>query len=191
MKAEKDLRVDFGGNFASQPINEAFIGMQYNLWGRQSVKLMANSYFGKLYSSVQVKLRLDVPTSIRFYVEPEFTINQYDYFKSNSTFFEDVKPSYLVLYDSYWGLNGGFPVGNKSKLSITAGNAFVQNNYYQTLDFLKSDTTDLTEFNSFTSAINFERNTLNRKQYASEGSFFNIRGRFVTGIENTIPAPHH
>ncbi|MEO7872121.1 MAG: patatin-like phospholipase family protein [Bacteroidia bacterium] len=187
MKQEKDLRVDFGGNFSSQSINEAFIGMQYNLWGRQSVRIMANSYFGKLYSSGQIKLQLDVPGRFRFYVEPELTINQYDYFKSSSTFFEDVKPSYLVLYDSYWGLNVGLPVGNKGKITFTAGNAFLKNSYYQTLEFLHTDTTDQTNFDSFTTGFDFERNTLDRKQYASKGTFFNIRGRLVTGIENTIP----
>jgi NTE family protein len=187
MKQERDLRVDFGGNFSSRPINEAFIGMQYNLWARQSIRIMANSYFGKLYSSGQVKLRLEVPNRFRFYIEPELTINQYDYFKSNSTFFEDVKPSYLVLYDSYWGLGVGLPVGNKGKFSVTAGNAFIKNSYYQTRDFLQADTTDQTNFDSFTTGFSFERNTLDRKQYASKGSFFNVRGRLITGIENTIP----
>ncbi|MEP7167930.1 MAG: patatin-like phospholipase family protein [Bacteroidota bacterium] len=187
MKEEKDLRVDFGGDFSSRPINEAFIGLQYNLWGRQSIRIMANSYFGKLYSSGQIKLRLDIPSRFPFYTEPEFTINQYDYFKSSSTFFEDVKPSYLVLYDSYWGLNLGFPVGNKGKLILSAGNAFVKNSYYQTRDFHQADTTDQTNFNSFTTGFNFERSTLDRKQYASAGTFFNVRGRLITGIENTIP----
>ena len=187
MKQEKDLRVDFGGDFSSRPINEAFIGMQYNLWGRQSLRIMANSYFGKLYSSGQIKLRLDVPSRFLFYAEPEFTVNQYDYFKSNSTFFEDVKPSYLVLYDSYWGLKLGMPVGNKGKLSISAGNAFVKNSYYQTREFKQIDTTDHTDFNSFTTGFSFERSTLNRKQYASKGTFFNMRGGLITGIENTIP----
>lgn len=187
MRQEKDLRVDFGGNFSSRPINEAFISLQYNLWGRQSIRLMANSYFGKLYSSAQVKLRLDFPSSLRVYVEPEFTINQFDYFKSSSTFFEDVKPSYLVLYDSYAGLNIGLPVRNRGKIIFTGGYATLKNNYYQTREFLKADTTDQTNFEAFTTGFNFERSTLNRKKYASEGTFFSIRGRLITGFEKTIP----
>jgi NTE family protein len=187
MKQEKDLRVDFGGDFSSRPINEAFISLQYNIWGRQSLRIMANSYFGKLYSSSQVKLRLDFPNKFRIFAEPEFTLNQTDYFKSNSTFFEDVKPSYLVLYDSYSGFNIGVPIKNKAKLITTGGYALIKDNYYQTRNFLQADTTDKTTFDAFTTGFNYERNTLDRKQYASNGTYFAIRGRLVTGFEKTVP----
>lgn len=187
VRQEKDLRVDFGGNFSSRPINEAYIGVQYNIWGKQSLRFMANSYFGKLYSSLQVKLRLDFPSRFRVFVEPEFTINQFDYFKSNSTFFEDVKPSYLVLYDAYSGLNLGIPVRNKGKLITNAGYANLKNSYYQTRGFLQADTTDRTNYDAFTTGFSFERNTLDRKQYASTGTYFSVQGKLVTGFEKTIP----
>lgn len=187
MKREKDLRVDFGGNFSSKPINQAFIGFQYNIWGKQSLRLTANSYFGKLYSSGQVGLRLDVPGRFPFYIEPRATLNQYDYFKSNATFFEDVKPSYLVLYDNSYGMNIGIPVRNKSRFVGEGAVINIRNRYYQTREFLTSDTTDQTNYTGYTIGFSFERSTLNRKMYASEGTFFTVRGRFAEGDEKTIP----
>ncbi len=61
IKKEKDLRVDFGGNISSSPINEAYMGLQYNLWGKNSLTASGNIYFGKLYNSASVRLRLDIP----------------------------------------------------------------------------------------------------------------------------------
>ena len=63
----------------------------------------------------------------------------------------------------------------------------IKNQYYQTRDFLKSDTADVTRFEGYTLALNFERNTLNRKMYATKGTFLNMRLRFVQGYEKTIP----
>src|SRR5207253_1493859 len=42
-------------------------------------------------------------------------------------------------------------------------------------------------FKGFSSSLLFERNTLNRKQYASSGTFLNIRVKYFYGNEFTIP----
>ncbi len=187
IKREKDLRVDFGGNFSSKPINQAFIGFQYNLWGKQSIRFLANSYFGKLYSSGRASMRMDIPGRLPFFIEPSATLNQYDYFKSNATFFEDVKPSYLVLFDASYAMTVGIPVRNKAKLTGEGALIDIQNRYYQTREFLTSDTSDQTNFTGYTVGLGFERNTLNRKMYAAKGSGFFFKGRFVEGDEESIP----
>lgn len=187
IKREKDIRTQFGGNFSSRPISEAFIGIQYNLWGRQSLSINANTYFGKLYSSGQLRLRLDVPYSIPFYLESDITYNLWDFFKSSSTFIEDKKPSYLVQSDQNYGFNIGLPVNNKGKIVTGSALARLIDNYYQSKQFLQKDTTDKTTFNAFTTFASFEYNNLNRKLYANEGSYFLIKGRFVNGTEHTIP----
>jgi len=61
------------------------------------------------------------------------------------------------------------------------------NNYYQTKQFLSTDTTDKTRFRNFSTALTFERNSLDLKQYASRGSFFSICTRFIRGEEHSTP----
>jgi NTE family protein len=187
IQREKDIKTQFGGNFSSRPISEAFVGIQYNIWGRQSLSMNANAYFGKLYSSGQVRFRLDVPLRLPFFVESDITYNLWDFFKSSSTFIEDKKPSYLVQSDQNYGLNLGIPVRNKGK--ITTGGAYVRlvDNYYQTKLFTQKDTTDNTTFRGYTSFVSFEHNNLNRKLYANEGNYFLIKARFVEGVELTTP----
>lgn len=187
VKKEKDLFVSFGGNFSSRPINEGFVGLQYNYLGRVALTLNANSYFGKFYSSASAGVRLDFNLKIPMYLSSRFAINKWDYFKSSNTFFEDVKPSFLVMGDTYIENELALPVGNKNKFSFGATFANLKYNYYQTKQFLQTDTTDKTTFEGYSLFAKFERNSLDRIQYPSIGSYLGIKVRFVEGQEDTRP----
>ncbi len=187
VKKNKGVQLDFGGNVSSKPINTGFVGFQHNFWGKQSLHLNSNIYFGKFYTSGQVRLRLDYPGTLPFYVEPVFTVNQWDYYKSSTAFFEDINPSFLVQFDRNAGINIGIPTRNKGKL-ILGGNWFkTKDRYYITRDFAQADTADQTSFEGLSANLEYERSTLNRKMYANKGSFFNVRVRYVTGEEKTEP----
>lgn len=187
IKQDKALSVDFGGNFSSRPINTGFVGVQRNLLGKYSYKLYGNLYFGKLYSSVHARMRLDIPERIPFYIEPSVTLNQWDFYKSSSAFFEDVKPSFLVQYDRSYAISAGIPVRNKGKAVAEINQFRINNRYYQTRSFTQSDTADLTRFDGGSFSMYYERNTLNRKMYADEGSYFNLKFQYIFGREQTIP----
>ncbi len=187
VKPETDLRIDIGGNFSSRPISEGFIGVRYNILSRQSLSIDANTYFGKLYNSAQLKLRLDFPGRPDFFTEPFAIFNRLDYYKSSNSFTEDERPSYLVKTDISYGINLGIPARNKGTVIGTAAFFNNKNQYYQTTDFLKSDTADVTKLEGYTAGLNFERNTLNRKMYPTQGTFLTIRLRYVNGSEKTTP----
>jgi len=184
---EKDLITQFGGNLASRPVSEAFVAAQYNLWSARSYSFNSNFYFGKLYTSGQLKIRMDVPSQKPYYLESDVTLNQYDFYKSSNAIFTDQKPSYILTSDDNFGLNFGLPVRNKGKFVTSAAYARVVDDYYQTQNFLQRDTADETVFNAFTASMLYERNTLNRKQYANQGTFLSFKVRYVAGNEYTIP----
>lgn len=186
-KREKDLLMNIGGNFSSKPINTAFINLQYNLLGSQSLKLFANSYYGKLYNSGLARMRMDIPGTFSLYVEPLFSRSQFDYFNSSSTFFEDVKPSYLILTETNTAFDIGIPVRNRGKLIASASYFINDYSYYQTQSFSKLDTADRSKLTAFSSSIEYERSSLDKKQFASSGAYFSISGRMVTGKLNFYP----
>ncbi|MEM9023617.1 MAG: hypothetical protein AAGB22_07735, partial [Bacteroidota bacterium] len=187
VKRTKDLVVDFGGNFASRPINTAFIGAQYNLLGATAVKVSANSYFGNFYGSVQAKARLDFPGRFPLFIEPQYTRNRWDYFESQSTFFEDDNPSYLIQTERFGSLKAGIPLNNKSRLSAGVTYARLIDEYYQTQNFTSSDTADRTTFEATASFLRFERGRLNHKLYPNSGSYLSVTARYIDGEEFNEP----
>jgi NTE family protein len=185
VKREKDILVSFGGVFSSRPINTGFVGIRYNFFGRTSATLNANSYFGKFYSSVHASSRFDFSGRIPFSIEPGLTFNRWDYFKSFTTFFEETQPSFIVHTEQFAGAKFKVPFGTKGRVALEANYFDIADDYYQTSSFSAADTVDNTSFKGLTAALTYERSTLNRKQFATDGTFFRIRGRFVSGDELT------
>ncbi|MBL0048432.1 MAG: patatin-like phospholipase family protein [Bacteroidetes bacterium] len=187
IKKEKDLFVSFGGNVSSRPINAGFIGLQYNYLRKISITTSGNIYFGKLYGSYQAKLRFDFPSRLPFYAEASFTRNRWDFFKSSTAFFEESKPSFLVQNDLYGDVNLGLPAKNKGK--IITGSAFANSydKYYQTKVFSATDTADRTDLYLTSPYLFYERNTLNKKQFANRGTYFLLKARYLSGREVNTP----
>ncbi|MFM9026566.1 MAG: patatin-like phospholipase family protein, partial [Bacteroidota bacterium] len=187
VRRERDLITRFGGNISSRPISEAYAGITYLFWGKRAYNFTGNFYFGRLYTSGQTKFRMESPAKRPFFLELDATLNQYDYYRSANAFFTEQRPAYIVKSDYYFGVNSGFAAGNKAVMSISSGYIRLADNYYQTQNFSQSDTADKTYLTGMTAFWSFERNTLNRKQYANEGSSFRIRARYVNVREKTIP----
>jgi NTE family protein len=187
VKKEKDLMLSFGGNYSSRSINTGFIGLRYNLFGRTSATLSANSYFGRFYGSVNANIRWDINGALPVSVQGGFTFNRWDFYKSLATFFEDVKPSYILLNERFGYLSLSIPAGNKGMLRGDINYTHMFDEYYQITNFLSTDTADRTEFDAGILRLTYERNTFNRKQYANSGTsmLFSLKG--VGGQESTIP----
>ncbi len=187
IKKERKLVTNFGGNFSNRPISEGYLGVQYNYLGRSAIGIMANAYFGKLYSSVQAKTRFDFAFKTPLYIEPSFCWNKWDYYKSSNEFLQDTKPAFLLQNETYGNVNFGIPTGKKARIVLGGGAAHLADEYYQTSAFTQKDTADLTHFDVATFAGYYEINSLNRKQYANQGEYLNVKFRYVNGIEENIP----
>ncbi len=185
VRRERDFTAYFGGNFSSRPINMGYVGLKYNIFGRTSASLMANSYFGKFYSSLMVKAKIDYGGTNRLLLEPHFVLNQWDYFRSFATFFELSRPSFIVKNEVYGGFGLSTPWGNNTVLRADIRYGETQDRYYQTENFTVQDTADFTNFNMGTVGIILDRNTLNFKQYANSGTRLQLSGRAVLGNEVT------
>lgn len=185
VERERDLFISFGGNFSSRSINTGFVGFRYNLFGRSSATLSANSYFGRFYASLHGDVRWDFPGRLPFSLNGSFTQNRWDYYKSLATFFDDVKPSFVLLNERASTLGVSMPLGNKGKLVSSATYLYSFDEYYQTQNFLSVDTADRTTFDAFVFRTNYERTSLNRPQFASQGTHTLLSLRYINGLEQT------
>lgn len=188
VKKEKDLFVSFGGNFSSRNISTGFVDFKYHLFGRVNTSLELNSYYGRYYASLMFKARwrfnlFNLPLS----TELSYVQNRYDYYKSLATYFEDLKPSYVLLNERFGQYSLLSPAGRRGKIRFDEIYTYQFDRYYQTKNFLSTDTADMTQFEAVISRLSYERNTLNRIQYASSGTLVRLSAKGVWGWENTIP----
>lgn len=183
---EKPFLLSAGGHFSSRPVNTGFIGVSYHGLSDGALTLFASSYFGKFYGSTHLKADVDIPSVHPLRVSPYFTMNRWDYFRSFATFFEDVKPSFLVQNEIYYGTKISVPMGNVFKAEMDFRSFELEDEYYQTQNFTNADTADVTNFSGQTAYLAIESNTLNRKQWASSGHYLRAQVRYVQGIERSV-----
>ncbi len=187
IKKDKNFVAEFGGNISSSPINEAFVQFQYKHLGKTAKSFILNTYMGKFYSSAMAKVRFDYASSIPVYLETAFTIHQWDFFKTKTYFFQDKTPSYLIQNEKYVTVALGLPAGNKARYEARFFQSLSNSDYYQNNTFGRNDTADQTNFKFKSIGIKYEYNTLNKKQYANSGSFFQLKAKYVDGTEEYIP----
>jgi NTE family protein len=186
VKKTKEFKLHAGGHFSSRPINTGYLGLSYLYIKKYAVKAKAESYFGRFYGSVKTTIDFTIPNYYPITFSPYFVMNRWDYFRSSATFFEDVKPSFLVQNEIYSGFKIKVPVGNKGK-SIIDGRLFeLDDNYYQSKNFTSKDTADITRFKGSQLSWALEFNSLNKKQFANGGFLFMLKFRFVNGKERSI-----
>lgn len=184
---QKPFAVKFGGIFSSRPINTGYFGAEYLKLGKVGIKAKGDIHFGKYYGSTGLSLKTYMNTRIPFYVNIYGVLNNWDYFKSFTTFFDAVKPSYIIQRESFYGSEVGIPLGKQFKLKGGISNGINNDKYYQTNNFSASDTSDVTTLNAKVNYINLSTSTLNKKAYPTEGREFNFNIKYIDGLENYYP----
>lgn len=187
VKKDKAFEISFGGNISSRPVNIGFAGFRYHLLSKAAWTFDVSSSFGRFYNAGRGSIKFEPATRTHYYLEAEYNIHRWDYYKSSTLFFEDKKPSYLVQDEQYGGLNYAHSVGTKGKIVLQGRYMKSHDNYYRTSEFTTKDTTDKTTVYGLTGMISYVRNSLNKKMFANTGSYFRLSARYINALERTIP----
>ncbi|HBL77973.1 MAG: hypothetical protein A2W90_01295 [Bacteroidetes bacterium GWF2_42_66] len=185
---EKPMEIKFGGNVSTKPVNQGFVSLDYMIFKDRAYTLSSNMYFGRFYSSFLVGGRIDYPTSLPFYVSAYMSLNRWDFYSSSTEFvFEDVRPPYIIQEETNFRSEIGFPYKNKGKFTVGAAFSNSSDEYYLKESIKRSDTPDNTLFNSFITKMCFEQNSLDYKQFATEGVLSGFSLNYITGNERNRP----
>lgn len=186
-RPQKSFKIDFGGNIATRPISNVFLGVQYHYLDRKSYTFGANLYSGRFYESVQLNGRIDFPSRLPLFVAAELTYNHFDYYNTSSIFIENPHPTYVEQADRKAELKIGFPLNRNTRVVLSS--AFVNNfdRYSPSSRFSLGDILDKTTFSGSRSTLMFEQNTFNRKQYPNRGRNFLLSFNYYTGRESYTP----
>ncbi len=184
---ERNFLVDFGGNVSTRPISNAFMGLQYNILRSNSYTFGASFYSGRFYESARLAARMDVPWRIPFFLQLDFIYNHWNYFRSSEIFIEDLTPTYIDQNDRKLEFILGFPGRNNGRYELGAAAVRLNNKYYLD-EAVTAGPLDLSVFDGYKFRAAFERNTLNRKQYASRGHRFQLGLYAFSGKERFLPS---
>jgi NTE family protein len=171
-RPQNNFQVDFGGVIATRSISNIFLGLNYYNFNRSLTHFEANFSTGDFYKSAQLKSRIDLPNRGQFYLEPEATFNKWDFFRGNDLLLKNTSPTVLNRIDRKLGLNVGIPVGNRYKLEVSGFYINNRDQYINNEVLVSSDTLDMLDVQGGRYGTTLSTNTLNRKQYASEGKRF-------------------
>lgn len=181
------LITEIGGAITSSSVNELFLQWKYLIWTRKSIELTANSYFGRFYNSAMFSFRYDIPKYNPYSLIAGFVFNKFNYFKTNTFFYADEDPFFLIEQERFGYLTSTFPIRKDGKLEIDLAFGKTLDKYYQTNTYKRDDMLDRTTFTFLAPGIDFEINTLNYKEYPNSGLQFSIGTRYVTGEEKFYP----
>lgn len=184
---KKSFKLDLGGNISTRPISNVFLGAEYNYLNRKAYTFGTSFYSGRFYESVQVNGRIDYPTKLPIFLAAELTYNHWNFYNTSKIFIENPRPIYIEQSDRKIDLMMGVPLNYNTKVVLHAN--FINNNdrYSPNNTFSVGDLLDQTIFNGFRGSLNLEKNSLNRKQYATNGQSFSLSVNYTTGRENYNP----
>lgn len=185
VKSQPNFVVQFGGLVSSNPVNEAFAEVEYNNLNRLAYQLSAGIHVGRFYSAGQAKIKFEKPGKYPATLSIGVNYQQWDYFKTTTRFFEDKKPSYLIENDQSFFAILAFPAGNYGRHDFALRPINANHKYFQTNSFSREDIPDQTKLTGFHYSYSFERNTLNKKQYAFKGTFLLLKSGLIDGKETT------
>ena len=96
IRKSKEFKLDVGGHYSSRAVNTGYLSLSYRILGKTASTIKAESYFGKFYGSIKTELTVEIPSVYPVALTSYFVMNRWDYFYNFASFFEDVKPSFLI-----------------------------------------------------------------------------------------------
>ncbi|MDF1575497.1 MAG: patatin-like phospholipase family protein [Bacteroidales bacterium] len=182
------LEARFGLFFSTTGLAQTYLGFSYRQISELSTHLKGSIQFGRFYDGVNLGFRFDYPARRPLFFQGNFSYNGYEYNSYNTNFFfEDLKPSYLTEDEINFRFDVGFPYQINGIIKSGVGIGRNREIYYMNKDFSSTDTSEVSNVNKVSVYMASDRNTLNNKQFATEGTQRILALRAGYGAESYYP----
>ena len=176
-----NVTTEFGFVLSNRPIDNLYLGVEYRYLRRLLYTGEADVSLGRFYNGAHGSFRINVPSQLPFFIEPDITYNQWDYQNTGGLLGRDVLNTQVRQQDTKLGGQLGISPNYRSRVLLDVGAFVTKDEYTNSSKITTADVLDQTVFRGGTAALRFARNTLNRKQYATSGHRFVYTLRGVTG----------
>lgn len=185
--AKNALSLDFGGNLSTRQVSTLQLGFKLNSFRRKLNTYKFNVSTGRFYEALNLAARLNINPKNRFFIEPNFVFNHWDYLNTDDVFDAAVDPIVIDRIDRKLGVTFGIGTGQRSVITLDANVIRNSDEYGNQSVVSSNDIFDRLELTSFVTGLNYERNSLNKKQFPTFGSRFYASARFFYGSSNYVP----
>ncbi|MGW8121778.1 patatin-like phospholipase family protein [Roseivirga echinicomitans] len=185
--ARNGLSIDVGGNLSTRSVSTLHFGLTLNSFNRYLNTYKLKISTGGFYESIFLGTRFNLNPRTRLFVEPSFSLNEWDYLNTDDFFDEKSSPTILNRIDRKIG--GTIGLGSGQRSVFTAEGAYVRNtdNFSNISNLAVDETLDRTKFEAFKGKLSYERNTLNAKQFATSGLRFYTSANVFLGQLSYTP----
>jgi NTE family protein len=188
-RQNSNLTTDLGVLLTTRSMSNFYLGAAYRYLNRYLYTIKADATIGRFYNGAEGSFRVSIPGRIPFYVEPTVIFNNFNFQDTGGLIGSGKAAQNTALQqrDLKTFLQVGISPNYRSRYILSFG-AFTNRDRFANTDEISSNATlDQNRFQGFTGAVTFQRNSLNRRQYATKGRRAEFSFRGVTGQEKYEP----
>ena len=184
VKMADNLSLRVGGNVGSNGANQIYVGATYHNLAGYSKEFSFDGQLGQIYNNVQLSARVDLPTRIPTSYRMVASLSTMDYLKQEKLFTKGNGPIFNKSREEFVKFFLSMPFLSRQKVEFSFGIAGLEDQYFQTnvIDF-SSAKHDRSRYTIYGGSVALEGNTLNSRQFATEGRWERLSAHVYTGKE--------
>lgn len=183
-RQNSNLTTDLGVLLSSRSMSNFYLGGAYRYLNRFLYTVKANATIGRFYNGAQGTFRISIPGNVPFYIEPAITFNNFNYQDTGGLLGSSAQNTQLQQRDLKTSVAFGYSPNYRSRY-ILSGGLFTNRDRFANAKEISSDADlDQNRVTGVTSALQFQRNSLNRRQYPVSGRRVELALRGVLAEES-------
>ncbi|MCC3156315.1 patatin-like phospholipase family protein [Hymenobacter sp. 15J16-1T3B] len=188
-RQNSNFTTDLGVLLTTRSMSNFYLGAAYRYLNRYLYTIQADATIGRFYNGAEGSFRVSIPGRIPLYIEPTITFNNFNFQDTGGLIGNGKAAQNTALQqrDLKTYVQVGFSPKYRSRYVLSFG-AFTNRDRFANADQIRTDAAlDQNRFQGATAALQFQRNSLNRRQYATKGRRAEFGFRAVTGQEKYEP----
>jgi len=186
-RQNSNLTTDLGVLLSTRSMSNFYLGVAYRYLNRYLYTIKADATVGRFYNGARGSFRLSIPGRTPLYLEPTVTFNNFNYQDTGGLLGSSAQNTQLQQRDVKAELQVGISPNFRSRYTLTGGFFANRDRYANTSEINTNEVLDQDNLSGVTAAARFERNSLNRRQYAVSGRRVEMTLRGVSGRESFDP----
>lgn len=178
------LRFDIGANISASNANQVYLGIGYQNLFFLPQQYYLDAHLGMFYNAIKATARVDLPTRVPLYSQFELLYHNFQYNDGSKLFLDGGQAAFLAQNEFYFKARIGMPFLIRGKGEFGVGYGMLNDSYYQDLvtDYSKAKA-DKSLHNLGNISVKFESNSLNHRQYPTEGLRLKLQAQYLFGNE--------